>query len=186
MYAKTYSNRHPERSEAESNFFVLDPKRRCAPFAPHCVRSSTALRMTQTKKCRAKRGRIYKEVTHNVRTNPAEKFSSTFFKVGWADSQSNNQRTMYALTQIESFWFRFFQKANRFSGRRPESHSAECEIPSSFVKRRRGWISLQSKERGRTLVGGSPLSVKIQFLTPHPSPNGDTFSHWRRLTCTIL
>ena len=31
-------------------FFVLDPKRRCAPFAPHYVRSSTALRMTQTKK----------------------------------------------------------------------------------------------------------------------------------------
>ena len=59
--------RHPERSEAESNFFVLDPKRRCAPFAPHCVRSSTALRMTQTKKCRAKQGRIYKEVTHIVR-----------------------------------------------------------------------------------------------------------------------
>ena len=59
--------RHPERSEAESNFFVLDPKRHCVPFAPHCVRSSTALRMTQTKKCRAKQGRIYKEVTHIVR-----------------------------------------------------------------------------------------------------------------------
>ena len=38
--------RHPERSEAESNFFVLDPKRHCVPFAPHYVRSSTALRMT--------------------------------------------------------------------------------------------------------------------------------------------
>ena len=59
--------RHPERSEAESNFFVLDPKRHCVPFAPHYVRSSTALRMTQTKKCRAKRGRIYKEVAHIVR-----------------------------------------------------------------------------------------------------------------------
>ena len=75
--------RHPERSEAESNFFVLDPKRHCVPFAPHCVRSSTALRMTQTKKCRAKRGRIYEQLAHNVRTNPAEKFSSTFFKRWW-------------------------------------------------------------------------------------------------------
>ena len=60
--------RHPERSKAESNFFVLDPKRHYVPFAPHCVRSSTALRMTQTKKCRAKQGRIYKELAHNVRT----------------------------------------------------------------------------------------------------------------------
>ena len=50
MFALIYFTRHPERSEAESNFFVPDPKRRCAPFAPHCVRSSTALRMTQTKK----------------------------------------------------------------------------------------------------------------------------------------
>ena len=52
---------------AQPTFFVLDPKRHCVPFAPHYVRSSTALRMTQTKKCRAKRGRIYKEVTHIVR-----------------------------------------------------------------------------------------------------------------------
>ena len=67
MLAQIYFIRHPERSKAESNFFVLDPKRHCVPFAPHCVRSSTTLRMTQTKKCRAKRGRIYKESTHNVR-----------------------------------------------------------------------------------------------------------------------
>ena len=59
LFALIYFTRHPERSEAESNFFVLDPKRHCAPFAPHFVRSSTALRMTQTKKCRAKQGRIY-------------------------------------------------------------------------------------------------------------------------------
>ena len=50
MYAQIYFTRHPERSEAESNFFVPDPKRRYAPFAPHFVRSSTALRMTRTKK----------------------------------------------------------------------------------------------------------------------------------------
>ena len=68
MYALIYFTRHPERSEAESNFFVPDPKRRCAPFAPHCVRSSTTLRMTRTKKRRAKQGGIYKEVAHNVRT----------------------------------------------------------------------------------------------------------------------
>ena len=61
-------SRHPERSKAESNFFVLDPKRRCAPFAPHCVRSSTTLRMTQTKKRRAKQGGIYEQPPHNVRT----------------------------------------------------------------------------------------------------------------------
>ena len=67
MYAQIYFTCHPERSEAESNFFVLDPKRHCVPFAPHCVRSSTALRMTQTKKCRAKQGRIYKEVAYLVR-----------------------------------------------------------------------------------------------------------------------
>ena len=64
---------------------------------------------------------------------------------------------MFAQTQLKSFWFRFFQKANRFSGRRPEALSAESETLLSFVKRRRGWISLRSKGRGRTLVGGSPL-----------------------------
>ena len=64
MFALTDFSCHPERSEAESNFFVLDPKRHYVPFAPHCVRSSTALRMTQTKKCRAKRGRIYEQSTH--------------------------------------------------------------------------------------------------------------------------
>ena len=65
LYTKTYSTRHPERSKAESNFFVPDPKRRCAPFAPHCVRSSTALRMTRTKKRRAKQGGIYEQSAHN-------------------------------------------------------------------------------------------------------------------------
>ena len=80
IYALIYFTRHPERSRAESNFFVLDPKRRSAPFAPHCVRSSTTLRMTQTKKHRAKRGGIYKKVTHNVRTNPTEKFLRSFFQ----------------------------------------------------------------------------------------------------------
>ena len=69
MCAQIYFTCHPERSEAESNFFVLDPKRRCAPFAPHCVRSSTALRMTRTKKRRAKQGGIYEQLAHNVRTN---------------------------------------------------------------------------------------------------------------------
>ena len=69
MFALIYFTRHPERSEAESNFFVPDPKRRCAPFAPHCVRSSTALRMTRTKKRRAKQGGIYEQSAHNVRTN---------------------------------------------------------------------------------------------------------------------
>ena len=49
-------------------FFVLDPKCRYAPFAPHCVRSSTALRMTRTKKRRAKQGGIYEQLAHNVRT----------------------------------------------------------------------------------------------------------------------
>ena len=68
MFALIYFTRHPERSEAESNFFVPDPKRRCAPFAPHCVRSSTTLRMTRTKKRRAKQGGIYEQLTHNVRT----------------------------------------------------------------------------------------------------------------------
>ena len=67
VFALIYFTRHPERSEAESNFFVPDPKRRCAPFAPHCVRSSTTLRMTRTKKRRAKQGGIYEEVTHIVR-----------------------------------------------------------------------------------------------------------------------
>ena len=65
IFALIYFTRHPEWSKAESNFFVLDPKRHYVPFAPHCVRSSTALRMTQTKKCRAKQGRIYKELAHN-------------------------------------------------------------------------------------------------------------------------
>ena len=69
MFALIYFTRHPERSEAESNFFVPDPKRRCAPFAPHCVRSSTTLRMTRTKKRRAKQGGIYEQSAHNVRTN---------------------------------------------------------------------------------------------------------------------
>ena len=69
MFAQINFSCHPERSEAESNFFVLDPKRRCAPFAPHCVRSSTALRMTRTKKRRAKQGGIYEQSAHNVRTN---------------------------------------------------------------------------------------------------------------------
>ena len=68
MFAQIYFTRHPERSEAESNFFVLDPKRHCVPFAPHCVRSSTALRMTRTKKRRAKQGGIYEQLAHNVRT----------------------------------------------------------------------------------------------------------------------
>ena len=68
MFALIYFTRHPERSEAESNFFVPDPKRRCAPFAPHCVRSSTTLRMTRTKKRRAKQGGIYEQLAHNVRT----------------------------------------------------------------------------------------------------------------------
>ena len=67
--ALIYFTRHPERSEAESNFFVPDPKRRCAPFAPHCVRSLTALRMTRTKKRRAKQGGIYEQLAHSVRTN---------------------------------------------------------------------------------------------------------------------
>ena len=69
LCAETYFSCHPERSEAESNFFVLDPKRHCVPFAPHFVRSSTALRMTRTKKRRAKQGGIYEQLAHNVRTN---------------------------------------------------------------------------------------------------------------------
>ena len=64
MFALTDFSCHPERSEAESNFFVPDPKRRCAPFAPHCVRSSTTLRMTRTKKRRAKQGGIYEQSAH--------------------------------------------------------------------------------------------------------------------------
>ena len=68
IFALIYFTRHPEWSKAESNFFVPDPKRRCAPFAPHYVRSSTALRMTRTKKRRAKPGGIYEQLAHNVRT----------------------------------------------------------------------------------------------------------------------
>ena len=45
---------HPEWSEAESNFFVRDPKLRFAPFDPRYARISTTLRMTRTKKHEAK------------------------------------------------------------------------------------------------------------------------------------
>ena len=48
---------HPEWSEAESNFFVRDPKRCYAPFDPRYARISTTLRMTRTKKRRATRRR---------------------------------------------------------------------------------------------------------------------------------
>ena len=49
---------HPEWSEAESNFFVRDPKLRFAPFDPRYARISTTLRMTRTKKHRVTRGGI--------------------------------------------------------------------------------------------------------------------------------
>ena len=49
---------HPEWSEAESNFFVRDPKLRFAPFDPRYARISATLRMTRTKKHRATRGGI--------------------------------------------------------------------------------------------------------------------------------
>ena len=65
-----------------------------------------------------------------------------------ADGQSNNQRTMFALTQMESFWFRFFQKANRFSGRRPEAHSAECETPS-IVRKTQERVNFFAEQRKR-------------------------------------
>ena len=76
-----------------------------------------------------------------------------------------------------------FSKACRFSGRRPEAHSAECETSQSFEKRRRGWISLQSKGRGRTLVGGSPLfvvSLSAESLQHQPSFYRFFFWHKRR------
>ena len=42
---------------SESNFFVRDLKRHGVPFAPRVARSSTALKMTRTKKRQAKRRR---------------------------------------------------------------------------------------------------------------------------------
>ena len=80
MYEKSNFSCHPERSEAESNFFVLDPKRHCVPFAPHCVRSSTTLRMTRTKKRRAKQGGIYEQLAHNVRFFFSTHINSSFIK----------------------------------------------------------------------------------------------------------
>ena len=43
---------------AESNFFHRDPECRYAPFDPHSVRISTALRMKRWKKCEVKPSRI--------------------------------------------------------------------------------------------------------------------------------
>ena len=114
--------RHPERSEAESNFFVLDPKRHCAPFAPHYVRSSTALRMTQTKKCRAKRGRIYKEVTHT---------HSLTQQCGRALCTSRKERPRKVLVKL-------FQKLVGSQGDALRRTPQSAKYPQPFGKRRRG------------------------------------------------
>ena len=106
--------RHPERSEAESNFFVLDPKRRCAPFAPHCVRSSTTLRMTQTKKCRAKQGRIYKQLAHNVRT--------LIFHFHFLTRKGEPPTRVLPLSLLR----KEIHPLLRFSNDKGISHSAEC------------------------------------------------------------
>ena len=50
---------HPERSKAESNFFLRDSKRYYAAFDPRYARISTTLRMTRRKKRRALRDGIY-------------------------------------------------------------------------------------------------------------------------------
>ena len=49
---------HPERSKAESNFFLRDSKCCYAAFDPRDARISTALRMTRRKKRHAPRGGI--------------------------------------------------------------------------------------------------------------------------------
>ena len=115
MYAKSYFIRHPERSEAESNFFVLDPKRHCVPFAPHCVRSSTTLRMTQTKKCRAKRGRIYEQSTQNVRNiifistpHPSRSAPPVSLRLGHARGKTTLSCFLRPSRRFATHWRRLF------------------------------------------------------------------------------
>ena len=58
---------------------------------------------------------------------------------------------------------KLFQKLAQVKGAKPLAPSAEGEILLSFDKRRRGLIYLPCKERGRTLVGGSPLFM-VAFM----------------------
>ena len=69
---------------------------------------------------------------------------------------------MFALTQLKSFWFRFFQKANRFSGRRPEAHSAECEILHRSKNAGEGEFLCEAKEEGEPSSGVLPYVLKIE------------------------
>ena len=128
MFALNNFTRHPERSEAESNFFVPDPKLRCAPFAPHCVRSSTALRMTRTKKRRAKQGGIYEQLTHNVRT--------PIFYFHFLTLKGEPPTRVLPLSLLR----KEIHPLLRFTNDKSISHSAECasgrrpENPQAFEK----------------------------------------------------
>ena len=95
-------------------FFVLDPKRHCVPFAPHCVRSSTALRMTRTKKRRAKQGGIYEQSAHNVCT------AIFYFQFLIRKGEPPTRVLPLPLLRKE------IHPLLRFSNDRGVSHSAEC------------------------------------------------------------
>ena len=119
MFAETDFTRHPERSEAESNFFRL--------------RSQTSLRSV----CSSLRSEF------DCAQDDVDEKSAERSKAG----STNNQRTMFALTQPKSFRPPF-SKGGRFSGRRPEAHSAECETPS-IVQKTQERVNFFAKQRKR-------------------------------------
>ena len=59
---------------------------------------------------------------------------------------------MFALTQMESFG-QAFSKACRFSGRRPEAHSAECETLHRSENAGEGEFLCEAKEEGEPSSG---------------------------------
>ena len=70
---------------------------------------------------------------------------------------------MFVQTKVWKFLVKFFSKNLRVLRAEPWGALRRGRNSLSFAKRRRGWISLLCKERGRTLVGGSPYIVSLCY-----------------------
>ena len=103
------------------------------------------------------------ESAHNVRTNPAEKFLVSLFSK--SAEPTGNQRTHIAKSKpsgtlyisqraIKESFGPPFSKGGRFSGRRPEAHSAECEtLPHRSKNAGEGEFLCEAKEEGEPSYG---------------------------------
>ena len=103
---------------------------------------------------------------HNVRTNQSGKVLVLLCKMSMPSGAMVSSFCI-TMNDLGCRHCRPFPKACGVKGQSPKSPSAEGEISFSFLKRRRGWIPLPSKGRGKTLVGNV---IKLR-KEPHSEMN---------------